>query len=140
VFLAAVFLDCAIAHQAQSCMFIGVWADGEFVDGKWVHQDGTTFQGSFEASVPVRAGCYGRVRQAPFAGVVRIRRCQGESVKVPVETLDDAANRQNRSANVLTACVSQICVQREGCFSFSRSGLSVEGAYSAKTGWTAVGS
>lgn len=34
-------------------MFIGVWADGEFVDGKWVHQDGTSFQGSFEASVPV---------------------------------------------------------------------------------------
>lgn len=44
---------CGFVFQAQSCMFIGVWADGEFVDGKWVHQDGTTFQGSFEVSVPV---------------------------------------------------------------------------------------
>jgi hypothetical protein len=33
---------CAVLLlQAQSCQFLGSWADGSFVEGKWVSQAGT---------------------------------------------------------------------------------------------------
>ncbi|WIA15499.1 hypothetical protein OEZ85_002136 [Tetradesmus obliquus] len=38
--------------KAHACQFLGIWSDGEFVEGKWVQRDGTTFKGSFEASIP----------------------------------------------------------------------------------------
>ena len=39
--------------QAHNCQFLGSWKEGQFADGKWVHRNGTMFQGSFNNSVPV---------------------------------------------------------------------------------------
>jgi len=38
--------------KAHNCQFLGSWKEGQFADGKWVHKNGTMFQGSFDNSVP----------------------------------------------------------------------------------------
>lgn len=52
---------CAVAHciaptgladsvlaclQAQHCQYVGTWHEGNFIEGKWVYNDGSMFSGS----------------------------------------------------------------------------------------------
>lgn len=60
--MAAADLCCSCTcAQAHKCQYHGVFVEGSFAEGKWVHHDGTTLTGSFGGgAVPVRArrsGC-----------------------------------------------------------------------------------
>jgi hypothetical protein len=40
--------------QADGAQYHGAWEGGEFIEGRFMHRDGSMFAGTFEASKPVR--------------------------------------------------------------------------------------
>lgn len=64
--------------KSQECQYVGTWQQGSFSEGTWVHQDGSTFRGKFEQSLPVDGSFRFPRSQLAQSGVWKVEQWDGQ--------------------------------------------------------------